>query len=79
MNVLIFTPDRVGSTLLQRPQDQGILVSGIPIKLHTLHEKAQLISNIDQCLLSYNQWAVNTGRDFAISYDAKKTDRGVSA
>lgn len=68
-NIEVYTQCRID---LQDLQDQGILVSGIPIKLHTLHEKAQLISNIDQCLLSYNQWAVNTGRDFAISYDAKK-------
>ena len=44
---------------IQDLQDQGILVSGIPIKLHTLKEKASLIHNIDQCLLHYNKW-VNT-------------------
>jgi hypothetical protein len=53
---------------LQDLQDQGILVSGIPIKLHTLHEKSKLITNIDQCLLSYNQWVGETNPLYAISY-----------
>lgn len=57
---------------LQDLQDQGILVSGIPIKLHTLQEKSQLISNADQCLLTYNRWAGSSQRDFALCYEPKE-------
>jgi hypothetical protein len=41
---------------IQDLQDAGILVSGIPIKLHTLKQKAEVIKNISQCLGHYNQW-----------------------
>lgn len=41
---------------IQDLQDEGIIISGIPIKLHTLKEKVDLITNIDKCLLNYNKW-----------------------
>lgn len=41
---------------IQDLQDLGILVSGIPIKLHTLQQKTKLIANSGECLLHYNQW-----------------------
>jgi hypothetical protein len=71
-NIDLYTECRI---VLQDLQDQGILVSGIPIKLHTLHEKANLISNIDHCLITYNQWAGSSGRNFALSYDATELNR----
>jgi hypothetical protein len=53
---------------IQDLQDTGIVISGIPIKLHTLHEKAELISNIDQCLLNYNKWVSVAQPTYAIAY-----------
>jgi len=53
---------------LQDLQDQGILVSGIPIKLHTLHEKSKMITNVDQCLVSYNKWATQSSVPYAVTY-----------
>lgn len=54
---------------LQDLQDQGVLVSGIPIKLHTLTEKAKLIRNIDQCLEYYNNWIGVNQPTFAVTYN----------
>ncbi len=34
----------------------GMLVSGIPIKLQTFEEKKRLVGNIDECIEWYNQW-----------------------
>lgn len=56
---------------IQDLQDQGVLVSGIPIKLHTLQEKSNLISNVENCLLTYNQWVIDTDCEYATAYDAK--------
>jgi hypothetical protein len=56
---------------IQDLQDQGVLVSGIPIKLHTLNEKSNLVANIEHCLLTYNQWASVSDRTYAVGYDAK--------
>ena len=53
---------------IQDMQDHGIMMSGIPIKLHTLKQKAKLISNIDQCLLNYNNWVAVKQPSYAISY-----------
>jgi hypothetical protein len=55
---------------LQNLQDDGILVSGIPIKLHTLREKAQLITNAPQCLEYYNNWIGTNRPTYAIPYQA---------
>jgi hypothetical protein len=46
-----------------------VLVSGIPIKLHTLTEKAKLIRNIDQCLEYYNNWIGIKQPTFAVQYN----------
>jgi hypothetical protein len=54
---------------LQDLQDHGVLVSGIPIKLHTLTEKAKLIRNIDQCLEYYNNWIGIKQPTFAVQYN----------
>lgn len=56
---------------LQDLTDDGVLVSGIPIKLHTLREKAQLITNAPQCLEYYNNWIGTHRPNYAISYQAE--------
>jgi len=66
-NIDVYTQCRI---YIQDLQDQGVLVSGIPIKLHTLHEKSKLISNISQCLVFYNKWAVESSSQHAIPYTA---------
>jgi len=53
---------------LQDLQDAGILVSGIPIKLHTLKEKANLITNASQCLEYYNTWVGSNRPSHALTY-----------
>jgi hypothetical protein len=59
-----------GRLQIQDWQDQGLLVSGIPIKLHTLKEKAQLITNAAQCLEYYNRWAaVQSSAANVLTYD----------
>ena len=55
-------------TYIQELQNNGIMISGIPIKLHTLKEKSNLISNIDQCLIGYNNWVNNYRPSYAIAY-----------
>jgi hypothetical protein len=37
-------------------RDNGILVSGVPLKLQSLQEKQQIIKNFDQCVEWYNNW-----------------------
>ena len=53
---------------IQDLQDAGILVTGIPIKLHTLKQKAGVIKNISQCLGHYNQWIGVNQPSNAIAY-----------
>ena len=67
-NLELYTECRVA---LQDLQDDGVLVSGIPIKLHTLQEKASVITNIGECLTYYNQWAIQTQSQHAIAYEPK--------
>lgn len=57
-----------GRIRIQDLQDAGILVSGIPIKLHTLKEKASLITNAPQCLEYYNNWVSTTQSTHALTY-----------
>lgn len=57
---------------IQDMQDAGILVSGVPIKLHSLAEKASLITNVDTCLLAYNQWASDSNASYALTYTAQE-------
>jgi hypothetical protein len=56
---------------IQDLQDSGILVSGIPIKLHTLKEKAELITNMSQCLKHYNHWIGVNRPNYALSYKSE--------
>lgn len=56
-------------TILQDFQDDGILVSGIPIKLQTLKEKTELIGNFDQTLLTYNNWGENIDPSRSLTYN----------
>jgi hypothetical protein len=42
---------------------QGILVTGVPIKLQTLAEKRKIIKNFDQCVDAFNIWAKQHGID----------------
>lgn len=65
LNIDDYTQCRI---FIQDLQDDGIVMSGIPIKLHTLKEKADLITNIDQCLLNYNKWIGINQPSYAISY-----------
>ena len=53
---------------IQDLQDHGVLVSGIPIKLHTLHQKTQLIANSAACLGHYNNWTQQNTMPYAIPY-----------
>jgi hypothetical protein len=64
-NIDLYTTCRID---IQDLQDQGILVSGIPIKLHTLQQKTKLISNVPQCLEHYNNWARSATANFALTY-----------
>lgn len=53
---------------IQDLQDLGVLVSGVPIKLHTLQQKTQLIANTPECLLNYNNWAQKNPATYALPY-----------
>ena len=64
-NIDLYTRCRVD---IQDLQDQGILVSGVPIKLHTLHQKTQLIANSAECLSYYNSWAHSNSVNYALPY-----------
>ena len=64
-NIDLYTRCRVD---IQDLQDLGILVSGVPIKLHTLHQKTQLIANASECLLSYNKWTQQNPTPYAVPY-----------
>lgn len=67
-NIDCYTQARI---FIQDLQDAELMVSGIPIKLHTLNEKAQLIKNVDQCLLRYNNWVNTTQVPYALTYQAQ--------
>lgn len=58
-----------GRIHLQDLTDSGVLVSGIPIKLHTLREKAQVIKNAPQCLEYYNSWVGTKRPNYALAYE----------
>lgn len=62
-------------THIQDLQDSGILVSGVPIKLHTLKEKAKVINNIADCLTYYNKWIAYEQPSFAIGYEPETLTR----
>ena len=64
-NIDLYTKCRID---IQDLQDNGILVSGVPIKLHTLQQKTQLIANSAECLTYYNDWSNRNLLDYAISY-----------
>jgi hypothetical protein len=64
-NIDLYTCCRVD---IQDLQDLGILVSGVPIKLHTLQQKTQLIANSSECLLHYNSWAQKNPVSYALPY-----------
>jgi len=64
-NIDLYTKCRVA---IQDLQDQGILVSGVPIKLHTLQQKTQLIANAPACLEYYNHWAQQNPSQYALTY-----------
>lgn len=64
-HVELYTQARIW---IQDLQDAGVVINGIPIKLHTLQEKAHIVKNIDQCLLSYNVWVNEYQPSWAISY-----------
>ena len=41
---------------VEKLREDGIMVTGIPIKLQSLREKQMVIKNFDQCVSWYNQW-----------------------
>ena len=41
---------------LEKLKEYGFLVTGIPIKLQSLHEKKQIIKNFNSCITWYNNW-----------------------
>lgn len=41
---------------VEQLRENGLMVTGIPIKLQSLQEKQQVIKNFDQCVIWYNQW-----------------------
>jgi hypothetical protein len=71
-NIDLYTQCRIK---IQDLQDEGILVSGVPIKLHTLHQKTQLIANSSECLLYYNNWSRTNAVDYALPYTAEKINQ----
>jgi hypothetical protein len=71
-NIDLYTRCRVD---IQDLQDQGVLVSGVPIKLHTLHQKTQLIANSAECLSYYNSWAHSNSVDYALPYTPDEMTR----
>jgi hypothetical protein len=64
-NIDLYTKCRIE---IQDLQDQGILVSGVPIKLHTLQQKTQLIDNSSSCLDYYNNWLQSNPVSYALPY-----------
>jgi len=65
LNIGLYSQARV---YLQDMQDDGLLVSGIPIKLHTMSEKSQVVHNLEYCLDTYNQWISYNKPNYAIGY-----------
>jgi hypothetical protein len=64
-NIELYTEARIK---IQDMQDNGLLVSGIPIKLHTLGEKSKVVQNIGYCADVYNQWISHYNPNFGITY-----------
>lgn len=60
---------------IQDLQDDGILVSGVPIKLHTLKEKALMITNAPACLDYYNKWVGTNQPRHALSYTPESLNK----
>ena len=56
-------------TYLLDMQNSGLLVGGIPIKLHTLAEKAKVVHNLEYCLDVYNSWITNKSPHYAVGYN----------
>ncbi len=71
-NISLYSACRVQ---IQDLQDSGVLVSGIPIKLHTLKEKAKLIHNIADCLIHYNRWVAVNQPLQAVGYEPETLNR----
>jgi hypothetical protein len=45
---------------VEKLREDGIMITGIPIKLQSLREKQMVIKNFDQCVSWYNQWVEKT-------------------
>lgn len=41
---------------LEKLKDDGFIVTSIPLKLQSLHEKKQVIKNFNECITWYNAW-----------------------
>ena len=58
---------------VEKLREDGIMVTGIPIKLQSLREKQMVVKNFDQCVSWYNQW-VEQNR-YGKIYTADQLDR----
>ena len=58
---------------VEKLREDGIMVTGIPIKLQSLREKQMVIKNFDQCVSWYNQW-VEQNR-YGKIYTSEQLDR----
>ena len=47
-----------------------VLIDGIPIKLQTLAEKAMLVKNFKECVITYNNWSNKHNRNHQITIDS---------
>jgi hypothetical protein len=52
--------------------NNGFLVSNVPIKLQTLHEKKMIINNFDESIEWYNDWAIDNNYELYTKNDIVK-------
>jgi hypothetical protein len=71
-NIDLYTRCRID---IQDLQDQGVLVSGVPIKLHTLQQKTKLIANAPECLGHYNNWVGQNPTPYALPYQPEQLNQ----
>ena len=57
---------------LEKLKEYGFLVTGVPIKLQSLHEKKQVIKNFDECIIWYNSWVAKN--NFGTPYTDTELD-----
>ena len=65
ININLYTMVR---NYTQDMQFDGLLVSGMPIKIHTMAEKSKIVHNLEYCLDTYNNWITQKNPNYAIGY-----------